>query len=151
MWFILNVKGGKVCIRWTRRPGRQHKTKNLRLCTTPSKVINKCFAEGVWSQTAGPGEENPDRGWWDPCSRVWDEETGGFIPGETRGTDKVLRGFKAARENWGKEHGMALKASVHSLPSGSTKQQADKVCDYQLNIVEHSKSQIFSTEAGGDV
>lgn len=57
------------------------------------------------TQTAGPGEENLDRGRWDSCSRVRDEETDRLIPGETGGTDKVIRGSKTAPEIWPKEHG----------------------------------------------
>lgn len=66
-------------------------------------TVNTEHTDGVWLQTAGPGEEDPDRGQWDSCSRVWAEETSGFIPGKTRGTAKVYCGFRAAHDMWGKE------------------------------------------------
>lgn len=48
------------------------------------------FVTTVWSQTAGPGEEDLDRGRRDSCSRVRDEETGGFVQRETGGTSNIL-------------------------------------------------------------
>lgn len=57
----------------------------------------------MWSQAAGPGEENPDRGRRDSCSCVWDEETGRFIPGETGGTELNTRRFHSCMRK--QEHG----------------------------------------------